>query len=146
MVNPIAEVSDVPLTKDVVRQGEPFTATFYEALKRKGTRRIITRVTDTEQTMFTVGPNLEFYVEAITLTATRGAVAGRTLVTTTTTSAIGVLLGLMLNGIADSGSTTINFPYPIKLEVGESITLSISGTIDLICASVIGFDISKSLI
>ena len=90
--------SDKVLTKDIFGEKPIFVPSFYEYLKDTGEQKVITKLTDTAQVMYTVPDDKEFYVTGITISAVSDAVGARSNIYVYTSSAVRILLGLIIKG------------------------------------------------
>lgn len=136
-------VSDVPLTKDILGESQPFVFSYYDWLSAKGVRIVEFEFSlGSVTTIFTVPPGkVLFMVNAwasCTLAAAMGG-SGMNLKIGTE-----VLLGLQNDHIIDGPTSISNsYPIPIKVDSGETINQATGAGLTAIMGFS-GFLIAKS--
>lgn len=142
----VFEVSDVPLTEDVISKKNPFVFNYYDWLSTKGTRIIKSSFSiGTSTNLYTVPEGKILFIVSSWITGMKssaGTGVGAFLeVNNSSIRLIGVQISDSNNNSGASNSNS--YPFPIKIESGESITSSVGNSIQF-SGGFAGFLVNKS--
>lgn len=144
MVEPIA------LTDDILNKSGEFTNTFFEWVSKEG-RQInqrANRVSSGTTTIYAVPEKHIFYLMSANLSSfcDGGGVAGTQGGSTIGTAQFSTILTTFDDrGIVSHQSVSTTFPYGLKFEAGEIITLGLNVADTQCFGSIQGFEIKKEI-
>lgn len=139
----VDDVSNVPLTKDILGKELPFVFSYYDWLSTRGERILKSAFSiSTDPDIYTVPEGRVLFITSAWLTGNvvmNPAGAGAFL------EVAGVrIIGVHTDHVADGGIAVANsFPIPIKVEAGETIESSVGNNLQF-SGGITGFQVHKS--
>jgi len=139
--------SKVPLTEDVIKRTDEFEQTFFEFIARDGIQinRRAELTSSTTTTLYTVPIGQVFYLMNSNLSSfcNGGGGAGTGGAFISTSQHATLLTIRMDQTIVSSTAFSTQYPYGLKFQEGESITLGLNVTNSQCFGSIQGFEIAK---
>jgi len=148
------DVSDVPLTKDIIRKEKKFTPTFNEFIILNASEKIHIRTSLTggasSSTIIEVPSNQDFYLYSAQLnlsTISSGVAGFLTMVIGSGANPDEIMTASIEAGDNQKDTLLGVYPHMIKLSSGESLILTVAGSTNLRSESVvIGYLVPKDII